>query len=203
MSAPDSIKTCSRCEVALPTTAFNRRAASPDGLQPACRTCTKARDKKDYITNATYRETKISRAKAWPKNNREKYNASRKDLQKRKMEDPVFRLARIVRCRLAHVLRGQKTGKSLDYLGCSFEHLKAHLEAQFLPGMTWENYGKVWHVDHEIPLVSVDPSDDAAVRRLSHYTNLRPLWASVNMSLGGKLSKSRRFFDPSCSQSSI
>jgi hypothetical protein len=72
-------------------------------------------------------------------------------------------------------------------LGCTFDELKLYLEAQFLSGMTWENYGTVWHVDHKTPLATVDPSDDVAVREVSHYTNLRPLWASVNMSEGGKI----------------
>lgn len=27
--------------------------------------------------------------------------------------------------------------------------LRAHIEAQFVEGMTWDNYGKGWHIDHK------------------------------------------------------
>ena len=39
MSPADAMKTCSRCETALPVTAFGVRRASADGLQNYCRAC--------------------------------------------------------------------------------------------------------------------------------------------------------------------
>ena len=49
-----------------------------------------------------------------------------------------------------------------------------------------ENHGD-WHIDHITPLASVDLSDPAAVRSACHYTNLQPLWASVNHQKHAKL----------------
>jgi hypothetical protein len=151
-----------------------------------CKLCHSEESAAHYAAN---REKRIAQSTAYVANNREKYNASRRILQKRKMANPVFRLSRIIRCRTNHVLKGrQKTGTSVDYLGCDFDQLKLHLEAQFLPGMTWDNYGKLWHIDHRDPLANLAlDATDADVRRLAHFTNLRPLWAEVNMSLGGKL----------------
>lgn len=62
----------------------------------------------------------------------------------------------------------------------------AHLEAQFAPGMTWENRGE-WHVDHIRPLASFDLTDPEQLRTASHYTNLQPLWASDNLAKGARL----------------
>lgn len=38
------LKSCSRCDRALPRTAFNVRKLSGDGLQPCCRDCSRAKD---------------------------------------------------------------------------------------------------------------------------------------------------------------
>jgi hypothetical protein len=59
----------------------------------------------------------------------------------------------------------------------------AHLEAQFLPGMTWENQGK-WHVDHIKPLASYDLTDPDEQKGAFHWLNLRPLWGLDNSAKG-------------------
>lgn len=72
-------------------------------------------------------------------------------------------------------------GRTFELVGCGIPELKAHLEAQFTNGMTWDNYGS-WHVDHRIPLASATSIAD--VWRLCHYTNLQPLWAADNIRKG-------------------
>ena len=69
-------------------------------------------------------------------------------------------------------------------LGCSFDELKLHLESKFVDGMNWENRGK-WHIDHIIPLSSANTKEDLI--RLSHYSNLQPLWAEDNINKGDKI----------------
>ena len=65
--------------------------------------------------------------------------------------------------------------RTLEYVGCTVKELRIHLESQFVPGMTWENYGVIWEVDHIIPLASRLPAQITA-----HYTNLQPLWTETN-----------------------
>jgi hypothetical protein len=64
--------------------------------------------------------------------------------------------------------------------------LRQHLEAQFVEGMSWQNYGTHgWQVDHIAPLASTD--DFYERLKLYHYTNLQPLWAKHNQQKSAKV----------------
>ena len=76
-----------------------------------------------------------------------------------------------------------KGSKTADILGCTWDQLKKHLEMQFLPGMSWANYGK-WHVDHILPLARAEGIGDLMSRM--KYNNLRPIWGCDNISKGAK-----------------
>ena len=100
--------------------------------------------------------------------------------------DPIFRLRHVLRNRLhCAVKRESKAGSAIRDLGCSIEFLKAHLESKFLPGMSWDNYGK-WHIDHIVPLNSFDLTDEKHVKIVCNYNNLQPLWAEDNIKKGDK-----------------
>lgn len=60
------------------------------------------------------------------------------------------------------------------------------IEAQFKPGMTWNNRSK-WHIDHIIPCSAFNMLELSQQRECFNYKNLRPLWASENMSKGAKI----------------
>lgn len=73
----------------------------------------------------------------------------------------------------------------MELIGCTVEQLRIHLEDQFLPGMSWENYGE-WEVDHRRPCGSFDLREEAQQRECFHYSNLQPMWAPDNASKGAK-----------------
>lgn len=100
--------------------------------------------------------------------------------RRRRQMDPLARLKNNVRNRINKGVH--KDVPALEYLGCSWERLRQHLESQFTDGMTWDNYGD-WHVDHITPLSNAITEEHA--RRLCHYTNLQPLWGTDNQSKGG------------------
>lgn len=87
-----------------------------------------------------------------------------------------------LRCRLWAALRGaRKSANTFELVGTSIDGLKQHLEAQFTPGMSWDNYGKNgWEVDHIRPCASFDLTSPAQQRECFHFTNLQPLWARDN-----------------------
>lgn len=105
---------------------------------------------------------------------------------RRKLANPQFRIARNHRARIYYLVRRglmTKTQASLKYFGCTSEQLKQHLESQFKPGMTWENYGKVWHVDHKTPLggKTFDLTNTRDCEIAFHWSNLQPLFAKENL----------------------
>lgn len=121
---------------------------------------------------------------AWQKRNKDHLNAKHKE---KRDNNPVFALAHRIRrmTSFAFTRKGfKKDGFSEKILGCSWEHLKAHIEGHFLPGMSWENRGK-WHVDHKIPLASAKTPEE--VEELCKWHNLQPLWKEDNLKKGAKL----------------
>ena len=106
--------------------------------------------------------------------------------RKRYSSNPMVRLAKCMRVRLNEVLGQKKSSKTVDLVGCDFEFLKKHLESQFQPGMSWDNYGK-WEVDHIIPLASAINEED--LKKLCRYENLQPLWALENRTKQKKIKR--------------
>jgi hypothetical protein len=82
---------------------------------------------------------------------------------------------------LVKTVKGGGSSCRSNLIGCTTVQLRIHLESQFKRGMTWENYGTRWHVDHIIPCAAWDHTDQEQVRRCWHWTNLRPLDAKKNM----------------------
>lgn len=100
-------------------------------------------------------------------------------------KNPAERVRHNLSKRLWEVMKGQSLTNYqsiLGYLGCSPLELRRHLEQQFKRGMTWENYGTRWHVDHIIPCASFDHDDLNQIAQCWHWTNLRPLKAAENIS---------------------
>ena len=66
--------------------------------------------------------------------------------------------------------------------GCSMENLADHIQAQFEDGMTWDSWGRYgWQIDHIRPVASFDQRDIEEVKKCWHWSNLRPLWANLNL----------------------
>ena len=85
-----------------------------------------------------------------------------------------------LRKRLWDCLGGTVGRRSRELTGADIEVVRAHIEKQFVDGMTWENRGE-WHVDHIRPCASFDLTDPEQQRQCFHYTNLQPLWAEDNI----------------------
>lgn len=110
----------------------------------------------------------------------------RKWLAARISSDAVFALSSRVRSLVKMTIKNQgfrKGTKSATILGCSWPEFAAHIERQFLPGMTWENCA-LWHIDHIVAIATA--KTEADVLALNHFTNLRPLWKPDNLKKGAK-----------------
>lgn len=101
-----------------------------------------------------------------------------------------------IQWRLAHRFRNYtkaslckvRFGNSvIPLLGCSVSFFRQWLEARFLPGMTWENYGSEWHVDHIVPIAEFDLTKKKDARQCFNFSNMRPLWKADNLAKGRKI----------------
>lgn len=76
------------------------------------------------------------------------------------------------------------TSSMIEFLlGYSIEDIMSHIENQFTAKMTWENHGKVWHLDHIYPCsrLRYKSATDNNFKRLWSLNNLRPLCAKENI----------------------
>ena len=101
--------------------------------------------------------------------------------RRRLASDPAFRLLHNLRGRIRYALKsGSKAAPTRTLIGCTIPEWRTHLESLFKPGMTWENYGAVWEVDHVIPCAKFDFSDPVQQRACFHFSNTQPLFAEEN-----------------------
>lgn len=118
------------------------------------------------------------------KNNRKKINAKASIYEKRRRAtEPLYRLKKNTRRMVSRYMLGEKSKRTQEIIGCTYEELKSHIEKQFTEGMTWDNYGiNGWHIDHIKPLAMASSSEE--IMASNHYTNLQPLWCLDNLSKG-------------------
>lgn len=110
-------------------------------------------------------------------------------MKEKKRNDPNARLKANLRSRVSMAVKGiLKSARTLELLGCSFEEFKSHLESKFLPGMTWDNYGKDgWEADHILPCDSFDLTDPEQQKVCFNYKNIQPLWHNQNRRKSNRL----------------
>ncbi len=203
------MKICSKCKVIKDYFLFSKDKYNKDGYTVNCKDCRNAykklNKKQILASNKRYykqNKTKIlelskqyyykNQARIQEKHrnyriNNKQYFATyqNKYNKKRKKIDPLYKLLYNLRIRLNKSLKyGKKRNHTIYYIDCSLEFLSQHLQKQFQPGMTWENYGQ-WHIDHIIPLCSA--KNKKQLLKLWHYSNLQPLWAIDNLKKGSKL----------------
>lgn len=201
-------KICSMCKEDKPCSAFSKNNSDYSGLTAECKKCR-------GINKAAYRNAQkekfekygvVVKAKVCSMCNEKKPSnkfyvkkteaghlrreckaCSTKLGAKRRLR-PDVRIIASLRERLRQALHGKtKSKRTLEYLGCSVEELRLHLEAQFVNGMSWDNYGMFgWHIDHIKPISKFDLSLESEIKKACHYTNLQPLWASDNRIKGDK-----------------
>ena len=107
--------------------------------------------------------------------------------------NPTGHLIKLLRQRVYSAMKNNSTRKdkhTLEYVCCSVEYLRTHLENQFEKEaercghpISWENLGE-WHIDHIRPCSSFNLHLEEERYKCFHYTNLQPMWGPDNMSKG-------------------
>lgn len=134
----------------------------------------------------------------WFQDNKVAYNAT---IRKKYKNDVSFRLRDIfsksIRQKLKKAGSSKNNNSFLPFLSYTIQELKVHLEHQFEPWMTWENYGKYnsktwnnndsstwkWNIDHIIPQYKLPyiSMEDDNFKKCWALENLRPYSAKQNL----------------------
>lgn len=177
-----------------------------------CYQCKRDNMSKDYslnkervskINQKSYNKNKekhLKRSQKWATQNRQKSNQikinyklrniekvreSARLYQKNQRKDPFKRLSKNLSKSIWENLKSLKSGRSWkSFVSFTLKELVDHLELKFRDGMTWENYGTHWHVDHIKPLSLFDLSKD--FNQAWDIKNLQPLTVKENLSKGNK-----------------
>lgn len=162
----------------------NKETFSQKAKEYRNKNATKLKEKrKNYYNNN--KEKFLQKQKAY--RSRDDVKARRNQLEReRKANDRFFAIIANLRTRLSEILSGKRTnraGSTKKLLGCDLITLKKYLESYFLPGMSWDNYGRDgWVCDHTIPCEAFGPLTEENQRKCFHYSNLKPMWESDNCS---------------------
>lgn len=147
-------------------------------------------EKNKHIKRNLSESTK-AKSKRWLAENRDKINAQRRI--RKQNPTPKQVIEKCLRDRFNKVIIRMKSGikhtSCINLVGCDFDTLKSHIEAQFVNGMNWQNHGNgdnKWNIDHIKPLCNFNLNLLDEQLLAFNYLNLRPLWFIDNMTRGRK-----------------
>ena len=119
----------------------------------------------------------VAMVKDWRARNKDKSAAHWQN----RMADPSQKVAKRISSAMRKCLGSAKAGRKWESIvGYGVAELRAHLERQFAPGMSWANSSD-WHIDHIVAKSTFDHSVDSDIRACWALSNLRPLFAVENM----------------------
>jgi hypothetical protein len=181
------MKTCSNCKEIKNENEFSVCNRLKDGLNNECKLCNNKRHLEYRNKN---KEKEKARRRLKYLKNKEKEIKQVSEYKKRKEEEnPKYKIIRNIRDRHSKAVKNAgklKNFRTTDLLGCDAAFLKEYIENKFTEVMTWENYGKVWNIDHIFPLSKVDWNNKMMVKKVCHYTNLQPLLCEDNIKKSNK-----------------
>lgn len=108
-----------------------------------------------------------------------------KDYNKNKYaNDENYKVMTVMRDHLRRInnkCRGIKEGSTTEVLGYSVDQYKKYLESCFQEDMSWDNYGKLWHIDHSTPITRYIKSGVTDPKIINSLSNLIPMWKEHNL----------------------
>ena len=179
-------KTCSKCGEEKLLDEFNRDKTRKDGRRSRCKLCVRKyrQDNKEKIAawGKQYYQDNKEKIKQYCQDNKEKRNEYVKNRLK---NDEQFRIRYYLSIALRQSLKTAKITKknsTLNYIGCSIEFMKEHLNSTKKP-----DWGDDLHIDHIIPSSLFDHANEEEIKKCWNWRNLRYLPAEKNISKKDKL----------------
>jgi sugar-specific transcriptional regulator TrmB len=214
------MKICTTCKKQKQPSEFHRQTKGKNGLQSVCKVCVAERQKiyraenleKLRETNRRWYHDNVERAKKtsrkyhkenkdkvrelckkWCEENPEKAREKRLKAGRKYRNTTKGRLNHNIGSGILDSLKqGSKGGHHWESLvNYTVNELKRHLEKQFKDGMTWDNYGTYWHIDHKTPIAvfNYERPDDIDFHICWSLKNLQPLEKTKNLIKNAKIDK--------------
>ena len=211
------MKICCKCKNEKDLKCFGNLKKSPDGLRYDCKDCRKEynvknkeiiqeKNKEYYALNKSnlliknyeyrilnkeiisvqrqeYRNKEETKLHIKQKN--KEYLPIRKiKIKERRKTDTFFKVSEILRSKFNRAI---KRNKYSDFLGCDLHFFRCWIEYRFKSDMNWDNLGKIWQIDHILPINRFDFTINTDIKICFHWTNLQPLYTSENISKSDKI----------------
>jgi len=177
---------CTECGKLKRGTSFIKCRTRKLGIRKQCKVCVKVKYRERHDANPELYNLNVRNR--YHKNHEASKTYQREKLRRYRANDPRLRLADVIGGTIRAVLgRGVKAGKKWQELvGYTSEELMKHLESQFTPEMSWDNYGAYWVVDHIIPKsrFEYDKPEGPAFKICWSLANLQPLTREENSQKG-------------------
>ena len=104
-------------------------------------------------------------------------------------DEPIEKFKRYIRTRIYNCLRNKKKSiHSVEYLGCSSDEYFKWIFS-YNDSFVLQNHGKVWHIDHVIPISKFDLNDEMQQLIAFNWRNTMPLYSRDNLSKNNKIIK--------------
>ena len=176
----DDIKKCSKCKTIALKCNFNKDVSTRDGLYPICKVC-----RLRYYNEKL--EQRIEYSKFYAKQHRARINLSEKNKRKTNSNSKIACNLRSRSNQAFKSLNVKKLNKTFDLIGCSHSFLTLWIESQLYGEMTLEKYGKIWCLDHCLPIASFNLLDENDITKCFNWINLRPMYVIDNIVKGDKI----------------
>jgi len=199
-------KTCNICQQTKPVDSFLRNRI-------LCKSCNNEKRRNKYNSDEEHREKLIQMASIFKhekvlERRKKKENEIGKDNKKCRncstikskdmfrhnrlkckvceRDEPIDKMKRSIRCRIWEALNRKKENHTIHYLGCDsktyFNWILSYNE-----NYTIENRGKIWHIDHVIPLslFNLENPDEQLIA--FNWRNTMPLSAKENLAKNNRI----------------
>jgi len=196
---PETDKSCSKCNQVKKLSEFSPDKLMRSGRSSICKKCRTDEAKKTYREHRgeackwyyNHKEKRKEYITQWEKDHPLEAKERLKKYGLKRRNDSKYNLSHSVSSAVYRSLKnGTKAGRRWeDLIGFTVDQLRMHLEKRFKSGMTWENYGMVWEIDHKIPVAAFnfERPDDIDFRLCWSLKNLQPLGVSENRSKHDKV----------------
>ncbi len=73
-----------------------------------------------------------------------------------------------------YIIEGRPAFEYAPYFGIDNKSFREWIEACFSPEMNWSNFGKVWHIDHVVPVSFFDLNSEKDLCLCWNFINIQP-----------------------------